>query len=701
MDVSCPSCDALHWDEERLSNSSRIRPKFGVCCNSGKITIPPAQDPPPLLRALFDDHSSQAQEFREHIRQYNAALTFTSLGVKVDESVNDGRGPYCFRIHGELCHLIGSLLPAEGHEPQYAQLYIHDPQYALDVRMRRNDNLRHDTMALLQGILNGTHKYIPIYRQAFEILSQLAPAVDIPVRLHFNSNRQDRRRYNLPTADEVAVILPGDGTQRVDSRDIILHRRNGSLQRIRDGHPAYSSLHYVLLFPYGEHGWHWGLSSREDSTGDEHSEKGITQTRFYAYQLQVRPLYSLLLRGGRLLQQYIVDSWACADQSRLNWLRFNQPQIRASLYSGLQDAVALADAHIDNVQLNDLGQRFILPSSYHGGARYMHQLFQDSLAIGREYKKIDIFLTMTCNPEWPEIRNALLPGQCPADRPDIVARVFNLKKEALLREIFKDGIFGEAVAHVYTIEFQKRGLPHMHLLIFLSNSHKLRTPDDIDSCIWAHWPDEHMHPLLFETVKKCMVHGPCGALNPNSPCMENGKCTKRYPKAFQDLTSMDEEGYPLYRRPADGRSFEVRGNSVDNRWIVPYCPYLSARYDCHINVECAVSFGTLKYVNKYIYKGHDRTTLEINQTDEIKLYLDARYVSAIEATWRIYHLPLHSRNPSVVRLQIHLPGQHMVTYNPDEDINQIMDRASQERTTLTGFFQANADTGKFLILLGS
>ncbi|KAJ3474646.1 hypothetical protein NLI96_g12341 [Meripilus lineatus] len=374
MDVSCPSCDALHWDEERLSNSSRIRPKFGVCCNSGKITIPPAQDPPPLLRALFDDHSSQAQEFREHIRQYNAALTFTSLGVKVDESVNDGRGPYCFRIHGELCHLIGSLLPAEGHEPQYAQLYIHDPQYALDVRMRRNDNLRHDTMALLQGILNGTHKYIPIYRQAFEILSQLAPAVDIPVRLHFNSNRQDRRRYNLPTADEVAVILPGDGTQRVDSRDIILHRRNGSLQRIRDGHPAYSSLHYVLLFPYGEHGWHWGLSSREDSTGDEHSEKGITQTRFYAYQLQVRPLYSLLLRGGRLLQQYIVDSWACADQSRLNWLRFNQPQIRASLYSGLQDAVALADAHIDNVQLNDLGQRFILPSSYHGGARASVQL---------------------------------------------------------------------------------------------------------------------------------------------------------------------------------------------------------------------------------------------------------------------------------------------------------------------------------------
>lgn len=139
---------------------------------------------------------------------------------------------------------------------------------------------------------------------------------------------------------------------------------------------------------------------------------------------------------------------------------------------------------------------------------------------------------------------------------------------------------------------------------------------------------------------------------------------------------MDEDGYTHYFRPHDGQAHQVRGHILDNRWIVPYCPYLSARYDCHINVECAFSFALLKYVNKYIYKGHDRTTMEINKNDEIKLYLDARYVSAIEATWRLFHFVLHHRSPAVIRLQVHLRN-----------------RARDERTTLTAFFDANSDSG--------
>src|SRR5271155_2427156 len=120
-------------------------------------------------------------------------------------------------------------------------------------------------------------------------------------------------------------------------------------------------------------------------------------------------------------------------------------------------------------------------------------LFADSI------EKPDIFLTMTANPNWPEITEQLLwndpvPGQPPskqtaADRPDIVARVFEEKKKALLKEI-KDGLFGKAVAMVHTIEFQKRGLPHMHLLIFLHQNDKIRNPDDVDSIVSAQIPDK-------------------------------------------------------------------------------------------------------------------------------------------------------------------------------------------------------------------
>ena len=79
----------------------------------------------------------QADRFRQHICQYNAALAFTSLGVEVDNSINEGGGgPPTFCIHGELCHWLGSLLPRHGDRPTYAQLYIYDPRKALEHQMQ-------------------------------------------------------------------------------------------------------------------------------------------------------------------------------------------------------------------------------------------------------------------------------------------------------------------------------------------------------------------------------------------------------------------------------------------------------------------------------------------------------------------------------------------------------------------------------------
>lgn len=89
------------------------------------------------------------------------------------------------------------------------------------------------------------------------------------------------------------------------------------------------------------------------------------------------------------------------------------------------------------------------------------------MAIVRYYKKVDLFITVTANPNWPEITRELLQNQTPYDQPELVSRVFNLKKKAIINDIYHKGVFGHAVAYIYTIEFQKRGLPHMHLLIVL------------------------------------------------------------------------------------------------------------------------------------------------------------------------------------------------------------------------------------------
>ncbi|KAJ3817348.1 hypothetical protein F5880DRAFT_1451014, partial [Lentinula raphanica] len=227
-------------------------PQFGMCCKHGEVCIPLLRSPPEYLWLLYTSQDLQAKEFRENIAQYNAALAFTSLGVSIDDSVNHhGRGPPVFRIHGELKHWSGSLLPKEGSAPAYAQLYILDPRSALHYRMQRNDNLKQETMEGLQTLIRAVNPYASIYQHAYEVLQQHPDIPNLSVSLQVMPG-QDRRRYNLPTADEVAAIIPGDGTQVVDHRDIVLRIRpeeGGGLQRVNDGHAAYAPLHYVLLFP--------------------------------------------------------------------------------------------------------------------------------------------------------------------------------------------------------------------------------------------------------------------------------------------------------------------------------------------------------------------------------------------------------------------------------------------------------------------
>ena len=164
------------------------------------------------------------------------------------------------------------------------------------------------------------------------------------------------------------------------------------------------------------------------------------------------------------------------------------------------------------------------------------------MAICRKYHKPDFFITMTCNPNWSEIQSKLLEGQTPQDRPDIVALVFKMKKDQLMRDLTHGGVLGQVVAHMHVIEFQKRGLPHAHILIILADHDRLVTPALVDGVVCAEFPpspecvqDEvarDQRKQLEEIVLGSMVHGPCGEANPNSPCMENGRCTKKYPKDF-------------------------------------------------------------------------------------------------------------------------------------------------------------------------
>ena len=158
----------------------------------------------------------------------------------------------------------------------------------------------------------------------------------------------------------------------------------------------------------------------------------------------------------------------------------------------------------------------------------------------------------------------------------------------------------------------------------------------------------------------------------------------------------NEDGYPIYRRREiigeERRKVKVKGVWLDNRSVVPYNPYLSKRYNAHINVEICSSISAFKYLFKYVYKGGDRTTAVFqSEVDEIQDYLDARYLSAPEAVWRIFGFKLHHRSPAIQRLQIHLPNQQTVTFNQHTDIGMLLQNERLQKTTLTEFFTKNGE----------
>jgi len=123
---------------------------------------------------------------------------------------------------------------------------------------------------------------------------------------------------------------------------------------------------------------------------------------------------------------------------------------------------------------------------------------------------------------------------------------------------------------IYAIEFQKRGLPHAHVLIFLKDRKKCNDPREIDNIISAEIPDKEQDPEAYAAVQNYMMHGPCGEANIYLPCMHEKKCTKHFPKKFNTETTIDEDGFPIYKRRDDGRQIKKGKTNLDNRFVVPY-----------------------------------------------------------------------------------------------------------------------------------
>jgi len=661
---------------------------------------------PAFLERLLLEQNPRARAFRDGLRHYNNLFAFTSVKCTGTTRGVAGNGPMAFQIQGTLYHLTGPLDSTGGSNPQFAQIYFNDPETATNARHLHSDGLDRGILSELGLYLQDYNPFIEIYVTAQERFRELQGQGRIilnPQMRLILEEGADRRRENLPTGNEVAAIIP-DEREGGNFRDLVLAERaeDGSVRgfhEVHPYHPAYLALAYPLIFPNGDHGFHHGLQLRDlRNTGRKSNKLGFAA--YCRYILHARHgQNSVPFAFRRLFQQFLVDLWAAQDQQKLAWLRNNQKHLRADLYQGVVDWIRAGDGDV-----RDLGQRVILPASYIGGDRFISQCYQDSMAIVRKLGVPTFFITVTANPNWPEIKRELLQGETALDRPDIVCRVFEEKSQALLREL-RDGLFGKFAGIVWTMEYQKRGLPHRHILLFLTAEFAAQYKDVeiIDRVVSAEIPTPEEDPdgQLREIIASMMVHGPCGPTNPESPCMQPlGPdkiigCSKRFPKPFIEATAIPEDGYPLYKRRDNGHYVvrQWRGQEIrfDNRFVVPYNPYLSRRYRAHVNVEICATIKAVKYINKYIYKGSDRATLELrdrNQPDEIATYLQCRYVGPSEAVVRLFEFPVHCEYPPVRRLPVHLPGEQAVYFDAgatEEELQVVLNR----NTELMGFFEYN------------
>ena len=170
--------------------------------------MPPVHDPPPELVLLYTSQTPTGKLFRDNIRAYNTCFSFTSHGGKLAAPPNTG--PYCYRLHGESYHLIGSLLPPPSGEASFAQIYFHDSddtqlQQRVAFAIRGSLNIERNLLRTIQDVILRENPY----SYQFRSIGRLGLGNDERLVIRERIQTDDQRRFNLPTAAEIAVLMPG------------------------------------------------------------------------------------------------------------------------------------------------------------------------------------------------------------------------------------------------------------------------------------------------------------------------------------------------------------------------------------------------------------------------------------------------------------------------------------------------------------
>lgn len=395
------------------------------CCRGGTVSLPRLPEYPEHWVRAMQPYEPRWNQF---IRRLNNLYSFTAIGVTSGGFTPAGGA---VAITGRVYHRI--LNPAEGEHSW--RWFLVDGSG----RTREAERLAipPEVVEATRVLLEEENPFLKSVRSA--MMSTEAEAYTIFL--------------DQPSAGgEIAAVVSAHNLANVRERRIIITRTDGrpTTEFVDIMSPSYEPLQYPLLFPGGDAGW-----SKKNPFG----LSGIDWARARLVQ---EPRFAAM---GPLTCEWAVDMFSRVEEQRLGYLRYGRQDQRRAQYALQQgDARGAGDPAFEvGAQDDEFTLESSIPASFLGSRQWASRQVADSLALARVHGKPSLFITVTTNPRWPEIVDRLSPGQAALDNPALVSRVFHVR---LLRFMqFMRTHFQHIVYYVRVTEFQKRGLPHAHILL--------------------------------------------------------------------------------------------------------------------------------------------------------------------------------------------------------------------------------------------
>ncbi|KAK1367796.1 hypothetical protein POM88_033888 [Heracleum sosnowskyi] len=305
--IQCDKCEACMWKEERTNkNVKRGCPEFSLCCAKGQIQLPKEKPTPSYLWQLYND-SKKGPRFKEGIRLYNSLFAFISTGGRVDHSINCSGAPYIYRLNGQNHHLFGSLIPDDGQDTKFCQLYIYDTENEVRnqmkwINVRDGQTVHAEIVEGLMKMLDEKNELVKEFRTQRDRFKE-GEVTDLEITLKV-SRAEDGRENHVGPSDEIAGIMVGDLDDNCGFRDIVIHSYEDDLRRISDIHPKLMTLQYPLMFPHSDDGFHVHLSYGSAGNKSSKSRSGSEMKKFKNISSRKKSKKSTSVQKNRYVDLY-------------------------------------------------------------------------------------------------------------------------------------------------------------------------------------------------------------------------------------------------------------------------------------------------------------------------------------------------------------------------------------------------------------